>query len=248
MILSCRKKMGSALSSHGYAKHGPSRNPPPPPSHCVVCAGRPAGRGQWLAALHAGPHPPHQPPGPLRPGRPLRQARSLLCFFWRHPCILSYACCTALRCGATASVVWVAHLKISQSPAKKEMRCCMYACIDVFWKVCSSFFKTAALALETNASCNRYTSPFSMAKRFGATLGELTGGRVGLTCASIGILKVPFCVVLHVNIQVLEGVLLPTPCNSVVYIQLAPRSNCCTGLHGCKSLRHQRVTLPPSKS
>lgn len=36
----------------------------------------------------------------------------------------------------------------------------------------------------------RYSSPMSsQAKRFAATLGELTGGRVGLTFASIGILK-----------------------------------------------------------
>ena len=36
----------------------------------------------------------------------------------------------------------------------------------------------------------KYSSPFSPSRRFAATLGELTGGRVGLTCASIGILKV----------------------------------------------------------
>jgi len=36
----------------------------------------------------------------------------------------------------------------------------------------------------------RYSSPLpSQAKRFAATLGELTGGRVGLTFASIGVLK-----------------------------------------------------------
>lgn len=36
----------------------------------------------------------------------------------------------------------------------------------------------------------RYSSPVpSAAKRFAATLGELTGGRVGLTCASVGVLK-----------------------------------------------------------
>jgi hypothetical protein len=29
-----------------------------------------------------------------------------------------------------------------------------------------------------------------MPHRFAATLGELTGGRVGLTCASVGVLKV----------------------------------------------------------
>ena len=36
----------------------------------------------------------------------------------------------------------------------------------------------------------QYSSPFSMNRRFAATLGELTGGRVGLTCASVGVLKV----------------------------------------------------------
>ena len=36
----------------------------------------------------------------------------------------------------------------------------------------------------------QYSSPFSMSRRFAATLGELTGGRVGLTCASVGVLKV----------------------------------------------------------
>jgi acyl-CoA oxidase len=36
----------------------------------------------------------------------------------------------------------------------------------------------------------QYSSPLSMSKRFAATLGELTGGRVALTCASVGILKV----------------------------------------------------------
>lgn len=36
----------------------------------------------------------------------------------------------------------------------------------------------------------QYSSPFSSSRRFAATLGELTGGRVGLSCASLGILKV----------------------------------------------------------
>lgn len=35
-----------------------------------------------------------------------------------------------------------------------------------------------------------YTSPYTMNRRFAATLGELTGGRVGLTYGSLGILKV----------------------------------------------------------
>jgi len=36
----------------------------------------------------------------------------------------------------------------------------------------------------------RYSSPLSSpTKRFAVTLGELTGGRVGLTCASVGVLK-----------------------------------------------------------
>ena len=39
----------------------------------------------------------------------------------------------------------------------------------------------------------QYSSPFSMSRRFAATLGELTGGRVGLTCASVGVLKVGSC-------------------------------------------------------
>lgn len=38
----------------------------------------------------------------------------------------------------------------------------------------------------------QYSSPFSSSRRFAATLGELTGGRVGLSCASLGILKVGF--------------------------------------------------------
>ena len=33
-------------------------------------------------------------------------------------------------------------------------------------------------------------SPFSMNRRFAATLGELTGGRVGLCCSSLAVLKV----------------------------------------------------------
>lgn len=39
-------------------------------------------------------------------------------------------------------------------------------------------------------SDGKYSSSLSQNKRFAATLGELTGGRVGLTCASTGILKV----------------------------------------------------------
>ena len=35
----------------------------------------------------------------------------------------------------------------------------------------------------------KYSSPYSPNKRFAATLGELTGGRVGLTCGSLGVLK-----------------------------------------------------------
>ena len=38
----------------------------------------------------------------------------------------------------------------------------------------------------------KYSSPYSPSRRFAATLGELTGGRVGLTCGSLGVLKVPF--------------------------------------------------------
>ena len=37
----------------------------------------------------------------------------------------------------------------------------------------------------------KYSSPYSPSRRFAATLGELTGGRVGLTCGSLGVLKVP---------------------------------------------------------
>lgn len=47
--------------------------------------------------------------------------------------------------------------------------------------------------LDRFASVDRmgaYSSPFSASRRFAATLGELTGGRVGLTCSSLGILKV----------------------------------------------------------
>lgn len=36
----------------------------------------------------------------------------------------------------------------------------------------------------------QYRSPYSASRRFAATLGELTGGRVGLTCSSLGVLKV----------------------------------------------------------
>ena len=39
-------------------------------------------------------------------------------------------------------------------------------------------------------SSGQYRSPYSASRRFAATLGELTGGRVGLTCSSLGILKV----------------------------------------------------------
>ena len=35
----------------------------------------------------------------------------------------------------------------------------------------------------------KYSSPYSPSRRFAATLGELTGGRVGLTCGSLGVLK-----------------------------------------------------------
>lgn len=36
----------------------------------------------------------------------------------------------------------------------------------------------------------QYRSPFSASRRFAATLGELTGGRVGLCCSSLAVLKV----------------------------------------------------------
>ena len=36
----------------------------------------------------------------------------------------------------------------------------------------------------------KYSSPYSPSRRFAATLGELTGGRVGLNCSSVGVLKV----------------------------------------------------------
>lgn len=39
----------------------------------------------------------------------------------------------------------------------------------------------------------KYSSPYSPSRRFAATLGELTGGRVGLTCGSLGVLKVLSC-------------------------------------------------------
>ena len=39
----------------------------------------------------------------------------------------------------------------------------------------------------------KYSSPYSPSRRFAATLGELTGGRVGLTCGSLGVLKVRCC-------------------------------------------------------
>ena len=41
-------------------------------------------------------------------------------------------------------------------------------------------------------SSGQYRSPYSATRRFAATLGELTGGRVGLTCSSLGVLKVCF--------------------------------------------------------
>ncbi len=44
-------------------------------------------------------------------------------------------------------------------------------------------------------SSGQYRSPFSASRRFAATLGELTGGRVGLTCSSLGVLKVCFILV-----------------------------------------------------
>lgn len=43
----------------------------------------------------------------------------------------------------------------------------------------------------TVSRSGKYSSPLASAnKRFAATLGELTGGRVGLTCGSVGVLKV----------------------------------------------------------
>ena len=42
-------------------------------------------------------------------------------------------------------------------------------------------------------SSGQYRSPYSASRRFAATLGELTGGRVGLTCSSLGVLKVRPC-------------------------------------------------------
>lgn len=39
-------------------------------------------------------------------------------------------------------------------------------------------------------SSGQYRSPYSATRRFAATLGELTGGRVGLTGSSLGVLKV----------------------------------------------------------
>lgn len=47
--------------------------------------------------------------------------------------------------------------------------------------------------LDRFASVDRagqYRSPYSASRRFAATLGELTGGRVGLTCSSLAVLKV----------------------------------------------------------
>lgn len=49
--------------------------------------------------------------------------------------------------------------------------------------------------LDRFASVDRsgqYRSPYSASRRFAATLGELTGGRVGLICSSLGILKASF--------------------------------------------------------
>ncbi|EIE21705.1 long-chain acyl-CoA oxidase [Coccomyxa subellipsoidea C-169] len=46
--------------------------------------------------------------------------------------------------------------------------------------------------LDRFASVDRsgqYRSPYSASRRFAATLGELTGGRVGLICSSLGVLK-----------------------------------------------------------
>lgn len=51
----------------------------------------------------------------------------------------------------------------------------------------------------------RYSSPLpSAGKRFAATLGELTGGRVGLTAGSLGVLKV-LCSCAAVTAQVCIG-------------------------------------------
>ena len=52
-------------------------------------------------------------------------------------------------------------------------------------------------------SSGQYRSPYSASRRFAATLGELTGGRVGLTCSSLGILKV---------LVLLSQSLTDTPC------------------------------------
>lgn len=59
----------------------------------------------------------------------------------------------------------------------------------------------------------QYSSPFPMSRRFAATLGELTGGRVGLTCASVGILKVRPKIALTVILPCLCDLkLLAFPC------------------------------------
>lgn len=48
----------------------------------------------------------------------------------------------------------------------------------------------------------RYSSNIhSAAKRFAATLGELTGGRVGLTCASVGVLKGALTIAIRYSAQ-----------------------------------------------
>lgn len=62
----------------------------------------------------------------------------------------------------------------------------------------------------------KYTSPYSPSRRFAATLGELTGGRVGLTCGSLGVLKV--------QLSILYATQLYTSCRSwtaLVYPQVA---------------------------
>ncbi|KAK9869050.1 hypothetical protein WJX84_008987 [Apatococcus fuscideae] len=93
--------------------------------------------------------------------------------------------------------------------------------------------------LDRFASVDRsgnYTSPYSPGKRFGMTLGELTGGRVGLTSSSIGILKGALTIALRYSAQRQQFGPPEAPEISVLDYQsqrqkLLPLLATCYGLH-----------------
>ncbi|GFR51630.1 hypothetical protein Agub_g14059 [Astrephomene gubernaculifera] len=88
----------------------------------------------------------------------------------------------------------------------------------------------------------RYSSPLtSQARRFAATLGELTGGRVGLTAGSVGVLK--GAVTIAVRYAALRQQFGPPDCPEVAILdyqstqlRLMPLLATCYGLHFARGL------------